>query len=114
QVGYSGIVSPDGNNIQFTHDFAHSIVLKGPSGIVTSDGKNLQLTAGQASLQAAAPAPPLPVSHYVASQQSVVGPSGIVSPSGNVQFSHEFADNVVLVGPSGIVTKDGNNLQLRA
>uniref|UniRef100_A0A0P4VT96 Uncharacterized protein n=1 Tax=Scylla olivacea TaxID=85551 RepID=A0A0P4VT96_SCYOL len=110
QVGYSGIVSPDGNNIQFTHDFAHSIVLSGPSGIVTSDGTNLQLTAGQAALHAASPAAPQPVPQLVISR-SVVGPSGIVSPAGNVQFTQEMVDDNVLVGPSGIVTKSGQNIQ---
>ncbi|XP_063889316.1 uncharacterized protein LOC135116027 [Scylla paramamosain] len=110
QVGYSGIVSPDGNNIQFTHDFAHSIVLTGPSGIVTSDGTNLQLTAGQAALHAASPAAPQPVPQLVISR-SVVGPSGIVSPAGNVQFTQEMVDDNVLVGPSGIVTKSGQNIQ---
>nr|ABR27687.1 cuticle proprotein proCP5.2 [Callinectes sapidus] len=110
QVGQSGIVSPDGNNIQFTHDFAHSIILSGPSGIVTSDGKNLQLTGGQAALHAASPQAPQPVPQLVISR-SVVGPSGIVSPAGNVQFTHEMVDDNVLVGPSGIVTKSGQNIQ---
>lgn len=43
-----------------------------------------------------------------------VGPSGIVAPSGNVQFTHDFANNILLIGPSGIVTRDGRNLQLTA
>ncbi|XP_045114793.1 uncharacterized protein LOC123506612 [Portunus trituberculatus] len=110
QVGYSGIVSPDGNNVQFTHDFAHGIVLIGPSGIVTKDGNNLQLTGGQAALHAASPPAPQPVSQLVLTR-SVVGPSGIVSPAGNVQFTQEMVDDNVLVGPSGIVTKSGKNIQ---
>lgn len=114
QVGPSGIVSPDGKNIQFTHDFADSVVLTGPSGIVTKDGNNLQLTAGQASLNAATPPAPQPVAQYV-TYRANVGPSGIVYPDGElVQFSQAVADNIVLVGPAGIVTKDGQNIQLRA
>ena len=42
----------------------------------------------------------------------LVGPSGIVSPKGNTQFTHEMAQNIVLVGPSGVVTRDGSNIQL--
>merc|ERR1711970_205809 len=112
QVGPSGIISPDGKNIQFTHDQANNIAVVGPSGIVTKDGKNMQLTHGQATLNAAIPAPaapPLPPT-----LAGVVGPSGIVHPAGNTQFTREQAENIVLIGPSGIVTKDGRNIQLRS
>ncbi|XP_064090200.1 uncharacterized protein LOC135204126 [Macrobrachium nipponense] len=100
-LGYSGIVSPDGNNVQFTREQADNIVLVGPSGAVTKDGKNLQL---------------VPDTHRTKRSnfyQGLLGYSGIVRPDGNnVQFTREQADNIVLVGPSGAVTKDGKNLQL--
>ncbi|XP_071526946.1 uncharacterized protein [Panulirus ornatus] len=113
QVGPSGIISPDGVNTQFSHDFASNIVLVGPSGIVTKTGDNRQLTAGEAELHVATQPVPMPVSFYV--QKGSIGPSGIVSPTGaNVQFTQAEADNTVLVGPSGIVRKDGNNVQLDA
>jgi len=109
QVGPSGIVSPDGVNTQFSHDFANDIVLVGPSGIVTKSGSNRQLTHGEAELHVATA--PLPVAQLV-SQRGVVGHSGIVRPDGNnLQFSQALADNIAVVGPSGIVTKDGRNIQ---
>nr|XP_027238168.1 uncharacterized protein LOC113829248 [Penaeus vannamei] len=112
QVGPSGIVSPDGVNTQFSHDFANDVVLVGPAGIVTKSGANRQLTHGEATLHVATAPAPLPVAQLV-SQRGVVGHSGIVRPDGNnVQFTHEQANNIVLVGPSGIVTKDGSNIQL--
>lgn len=102
-MGPAGVVSPDGNNVQFSHDFAHGIKLIGPSGIVSTAG-NLQLTAEQARL------------HNARSKRGAVfGPSGIVMPDGrNIQFSREKADNFVVVGPSGAVGRDGNNIQLDA
>jgi len=110
QVGPSGIVSPDGNNIQFTHDFANDIAVSGPSGIVTKSGANLQLTHGQAALNINSP-PAVPVSHFV---NKNFGPSGIVKPDGqNIQFTHEQAHNFVVVGPSGAVSADGNHVQFR-
>ncbi|XP_066973523.1 uncharacterized protein [Macrobrachium rosenbergii] len=114
QVGPSGIVSPDGVNTQFTHEFAHDIAVVGPSGIVTNSGANRQLTHGEATLHVGLPvAPaPVPVAHFV-HHRGVIGHSGIVRPDGNnVQFSHGQAHNIVLVGPSGIVTRDGSNIQL--
>jgi len=128
-VGPSGIVKPDGQNIQFTHKFsqdiaatdhsgiitksgtniltheqAKKVVLMGPSGIVSSDGKNIQFRQ----------------------KRALVGPSGIVKPDGqNVQFPHKFATDIapgltdeqkmkfVLMGPSGIVYADGKNTQFR-
>ncbi|KAK8734081.1 hypothetical protein OTU49_006006 [Cherax quadricarinatus] len=109
QVGSSGIVSPDGKNVQFSHDFANSIVLVGPSGIVSANGENLQFTAGQAGLNAGnLPVNPYPYTLY----KRIVGPSGIVHPTGrNIQFTQAQADNHVLVGPSGIVSRDGKNIQ---
>jgi len=92
-VGPSGIVSPDGNNIQFTHDLANNVAVAGPSGIVTKDGRNIQLPAGLEHLTAAhfnipAPAasPAAPLSPLLA---GLVGASGIVHPAGNTQFTRE-------------------------
>ncbi|XP_045114778.1 cuticle protein CP1158-like [Portunus trituberculatus] len=110
QAGYSGLVSLDGKNVQFKRDFAHGSVFIGHSGIVTKDGNNLQLTGGQAALHAASPPAPQPVSQLVLTR-SVVGPSGIVSPAGNVQFTQEMVDNIVLVGPPVILTKSGKKVQ---
>merc|ERR1711970_1523158 len=116
QVGPSGIISPDGKNIQFSHDQANNIAVAGPSGIVTKDGKNIQLTHGQATLNAAIPAPaaPTPVNLPPTLAAGVVGASGIVHPAGNTQFTREQAEDIVLIGPSGIVTKSGRNIQLRS
>merc|ERR1712133_23015 len=112
QVGPSGIINPDGNNVQFTHDQANNIAVVGPSGIVTKDGRNIQLTKGQADLHAAIPAPvPAPKTSLPPTLAGLVGHSGIVHPSGNTQFTREQAENIVLIGPSGIVTKDGSNIQ---
>merc|ERR1712055_667920 len=107
QVGPSGIVSPDGKNVQFTHSFADDVALIGNSGIVTKSGtQNLQLTAAQASL-----ASPVPVANFVSNN---AGPSGIVKPNGvNVQFTHEQAKNIVLIGPSGAISADGKHIQFR-
>jgi len=117
-VGPSGIVSPDGNNIQFTHDLANNVAVAGPSGIVTKDGRNIQLPAGLEHLTAAdfniparAASPAAPLSPLLA---GLVGASGIVHPAGNTQFTREQAEDIVLIGPSGIVTKSGRNIQLRS
>merc|ERR1711962_1257698 len=115
QVGPSGIVSPDGKNVQFTHDQANNIAVAGPSGIVTKDGKNIQLTHGQATLNAAIPAPVAPLASPLApTLTGLVGASGIVQKSGNTQFTREQAEDILLIGPSGIVTKSGKNIQLRS
>merc|ERR1719259_1131596 len=97
QVGHSGIISPDGKNTQFSHDFAAGIAVVGPSGIVSTAG-NRQLSAGEATL------------HNDRKKRSPqVGASGIVSPDGkNTQFSHDFAAGIAVVGPSGIVSAAGN------
>ncbi|CAL4116449.1 unnamed protein product, partial [Meganyctiphanes norvegica] len=120
-VGPSGIVSPDGNNIQFTHDFANNVAVVGPSGIVTKDGRNIQLPAGLEHLTLAdfnIPAPvATPVTHAAPLSPllaGLVGASGIVHPAGNTQFTREQAEDIVLIGPSGIVTKSGKNIQLRS
>jgi len=104
QVGSSGIISPDGRNVQFTHDFAQGVVLIGPSGIVGKNG-NLQLTHGQAEL------------HNRAKRSTrfpIAGASGMIMPDGTqVQFTRAEAENIAVVGPAGIVKKDGKNVQFR-
>merc|ERR1712128_141256 len=112
QVGPSGIVSPDGRNVQFTHAQAHNIAVVGPSGIVTKDGKNIQLTHGQATLNAAIPTPFAPSVPLPPTLAGVVGASGIVHPAGNIQFTREQAENIVLIGPSGMLLADGTPVQL--
>lgn len=105
-VGPSGIVSKDGKNIQFSHEFANSIAVMGPSGIVSLTGKNLQLTPDQISLGG-----PQHIGTFVA-QRGLIGDSGIVRFDGkNTQFTQSQVDNFILKGPSGIVTKDGKNIQ---
>merc|ERR1712212_372031 len=130
QVGPSGIVSPDGKNVQFPPNFAEDILLIGPAGIVTKSGQNLQLPASLvgvdlSNLRTKRAAPLIGPSGIVNKDGThvqfrlkrsapLVGPSGIVYPDGRlVQFTQSEADNTVLVGPSGIVRKDGNNIQLR-
>merc|ERR1711962_261402 len=115
QVGPSGIVSPDGKNVQFTHDQANNIAVAGPSGIVTKDGKNIQLTHGQATLNAAIPAPVAPLaSPLPPTLAGLVGASGIVHKSGNTQFTREQAEDILLIGPSGILWSNGQLTQKRA
>merc|ERR1719259_84693 len=51
QVGHSGIISPDGKNTQFSHDFAAGIAVVGPSGIASTAGnRQLSTTAGRRGL----------------------------------------------------------------
>uniref|UniRef100_A0A0P4W4D6 Uncharacterized protein n=1 Tax=Scylla olivacea TaxID=85551 RepID=A0A0P4W4D6_SCYOL len=44
EFGKHGIVMPDGNNVQFTHDQSENILLIGPSGAIAADGNHVQLT----------------------------------------------------------------------
>merc|ERR1711970_612536 len=116
QVGPSGIVNPDGTQVQFTAEQANNIASIGPSGIVTNDGRNIQLPAGKESFTAAdIPTPiasdPAPLPNLKAGD--LVSASGIVNEDGNTQFTREQAENIVVAGPSGIVTKDGKNIQFR-
>jgi len=103
-IGHAGILRADGSTDQFSHQFAHNIVLIGPSGIVTKDGNNAQLTSDLHRVKRSA--------GYVSAAGNI-GHSGILRADGSTDlFSHGFAHNIVLIGPSGIVTKDGNNAQL--
>merc|ERR1719259_637365 len=104
QVGHSGIISPDGKNTQFSHDFAAGIAVTGPSGIVSTAG-NRQLSAGEATLHNGRKKRP---------PQHLVGPSGAVTADGQlVQFT-TGGTQVLLDGPSGIVFDDGQLVQKRA
>merc|ERR1719259_1616565 len=57
QVGHSGIISPDGKNTQFSHDFAAGIAVVGPSGLFpppatasSQPARRLCTTAGRRGL----------------------------------------------------------------
>jgi len=111
QVGSSGIVSADGNNVQFSQAFADDILFSGPSGIITKSGKNRQLTHSQA---AAAPHHHVPIPILRAPAHPLVGPSAILHADGTAtQFTHHQATNAAVIGASGIVGKDGVNTQFR-
>jgi len=106
-IGHSGIVRPDGNNVQFTQAQADNFLLVGPSGIVTKDGRNIQLTDDLQFVHRSKRS-----AGYVSAAGNI-GHSGILRADGSTDlFSHDQAHNIVLIGPSGIVTKDGRNLQL--
>merc|ERR1712035_57568 len=95
-LGYSGILRADGTYEQFSHDFAHDILLLGPSGIVTKNG-NIQLTDDL---------------HRV--KRDLIGPSGMILSDGTqVQFKTE-SPSVLLDGPSGLVMSDGTLVQRRS
>ncbi|CAL4158161.1 unnamed protein product, partial [Meganyctiphanes norvegica] len=126
-VGPSGIVSPDGKNIQFSSiDEFNNLLYAGPSGVITKDGKNIQLTADQQTLYSNLQPKDVPVAPVVDSEPAVratltneendnaavVGPSGIVNHDGvNVQFDAAPTVSVLLNGPSGIVMSDGTLIQ---
>jgi len=106
-ISHSGIVRPDGRNIQFTQAQADNIILVGPSGIVTRDGQNIQLTKDLQFVSRTKRS----AGHV--SGKGIIGHSGILRTDGSTDlFSHDQAHNILLIGPSGIVTKDGKNLQL--
>merc|ERR1712180_38973 len=126
-VGPSGIVSPDGKNIQFSSGAEFdNLLYAGPSGVITEDGNNIQLTADQQSLYSnllpkdapvAAPVDPEPSVRATLTNEendnaAVIGPSGIVNKDGvNVQFDAAPTAYVLLDGPSGIVMSDGTLIQ---
>ena len=121
QVGPSGIVNKNGQNIQFTHEMADNIAVAGPSGVVTKNGRNIQLGADgildpsllNVAATRSAIKSPLRLAELI-TLGSVVGNSGIVNPNGkNVQFTQDQADEIVVAGPSGVVTRSGQNIQLR-
>ncbi|XP_068218617.1 uncharacterized protein [Palaemon carinicauda] len=106
-IGQSGIVRPDGRNVQFTQAQADNFLLVGPSGIVTKDGSNIQLTDDLQFVHRGKR------SAGFVSAKGNIGHSGILRADGTTDlFSHDQAHNILLIGPSGIVTKDGRNMQL--
>ncbi|XP_068219353.1 uncharacterized protein [Palaemon carinicauda] len=106
-IGQSGIVRPDGRNVQFTQAQADNFLLVGPSGIVTKDGRNIQLTDDLQFVHRGKR------SAGFVSAKGNIGHSGILRADGTTDlFSHDQAHNILLIGPSGIVTKDGRNMQL--
>ncbi|XP_063889326.1 uncharacterized protein LOC135116036 [Scylla paramamosain] len=98
---YTGIVMPDGNNRQFTHDEHTNILVVGPSGVVTADGKNLQLD--QEGL-------PLPLRRKRGASEAVVGESGIITPSGQL-IQLPPGVSVVAAGPSAALLSTGKGIQ---
>ena len=99
--GYHGIIKPDGNNVQFSHDQHSNVVLVGPSGVITADGKNLQLD--QDGL-------PLPLRRKRA--VALEGPSGVKFADGQLRHL-PVGVTVVSVGPSGATLSNGDNVQFR-
>ena len=99
--GYHGIIKPDGNNVQFSHDQHSNVVLVGPSGVITADGKNLQLD--QDGL-------PLPLRRKRA--VSLEGPSGVLFADGQLRHL-PVGVTVVSVGPSGATLSNGKHVQFR-
>lgn len=98
QFGKHGIVMPDGNNVQFTHDQSENILMIGPSGVIMADGKHVQLDSDG-----------LP-----RTKRNVLykGPSGVLFKDG--QKRHLPPDvYIVEEGESGIVLSNGDNVQLR-
>ncbi|KAK7083106.1 hypothetical protein SK128_001514 [Halocaridina rubra] len=106
-IGNSGIVRPDGKNVQFTQEQADNFLLVGPSGIVTKDGRNIQITENMELVQRSKR------SAGSVSNKGIIGHSGILRADGSVDtFDHDTAHNILLIGPAGIVTRDGQNMQL--
>ncbi|MGU1241268.1 hypothetical protein ACSERQ_32500, partial [Pseudomonas aeruginosa] len=98
---YTGIVMPNGNNRQFTHDEHTNILVVGPSGVVTADGKNVQLD--QEGL-------PLPLRRKRGASEAVVGESGIITPSGQL-IQLPPGVSVVAAGPSAALLSTGEGIQ---
>jgi len=109
-VGPSGVVKPDGQNVQFTHKFAkdiapgltaeqaRNVVLIGPSGSVSADGKNIQFRQKRA----------------LTPEGDLIGDSGAILADGQqIQFT-EGGVSVLLRGPSGLVLSNGQLVQLKS
>lgn len=95
EYGESGIVYPDGTNVQFTREEADNIVSIGPSGVVKKDGNNVQLTREGVPRV----------------RRHLEGPSGLVTTDGQVVHLGPGV-YVVLKTSSGIVLSNGKNIQL--
>merc|ERR1712212_608609 len=91
-IGPSGVLCPGANPVQFSKHATP--VVEGPSGIVFSTGENIQIgSRRKRSLS-----------------KCLQGPSGVVCPSGPIQFPANA--KLVEAGPSGIVFSTGENIQL--
>lgn len=100
-IGHSGIVRPDGNNVQFSQAMADNIVQVGPSGIVTKDGRNIQLTD---DLQFVHPR----------TKRHLIGDAGMITKDGiPIQFKRAGV-TILLEGPSGYIMSDGTLVQKRS
>merc|ERR1712168_858493 len=97
--GPSGIVKPDGKNVQFTLEEANNVVLVGPSGAVMADGKNIQFRKKRSAVDG---------------EGNLWGPSGAVLADGTqIQYKKAGA-TIALEGPSGIIFTDGTLVQKRS
>ncbi|XP_063889321.1 cuticle protein CP1246-like [Scylla paramamosain] len=96
----TGIVMPDGVNIQFSHDQAENILLIGPSGVITADGKHVQLTRDK-----------LPAAR-TKREVDLQGPSGVIFVGGQ-QRQLPPGVEIVLMTKAGAVLSNGDNVQFR-
>jgi len=91
-IGPSGVLCPGAAPVQFSKHATP--VVEGPSGIVFSTGENIQIgSRRKRSLS-----------------KCLQGPSGVVCPSGPIQFPANA--KLVEAGPSGLVFSTGENIQL--
>ncbi|XP_045114909.1 cuticle protein CP1246-like [Portunus trituberculatus] len=100
KFGKHGIVMPDGNNVQFTHDQAENILIIGPSGAITADGKHVQLDADG-----------LPVTR---AKRAVLlqGPSSVLFEDGQ-RRSLSGGVKIVEITETGAVLSNGDNVQFK-
>lgn len=98
QFGKHGIIMPDGNNVQFTHEQSENILLIGPSGAITADGKHVQLDRDG-----------LPRTKRAVALQ---GPSGVLFTDGQKRLLPRGVE-IVLLTESGAVLSNGDNVQFR-
>ncbi|XP_050691354.1 uncharacterized protein LOC126982998 [Eriocheir sinensis] len=98
QFGKHGIIMPDGNNVQFTHEQSENILLIGPSGAITADGKHVQLDRDG-----------LPRTKR---EVALKGPSGVLFTDGQKRHLPPGVE-IVLLTESGAVLSNGNNVQFR-
>ncbi|XP_045114907.1 cuticle protein CP1243-like [Portunus trituberculatus] len=94
----TGIVMPDGKNVQFTPDQSANVAVVGPSGVVNFDGKNVQLNdEGLPSRKKRS--------------KPVIGDSGYITANGRqVQLPHGVT--ILIAGDTGLVLSNGQAVQL--
>uniref|UniRef100_A0A0P4WB11 Cuticle protein n=1 Tax=Scylla olivacea TaxID=85551 RepID=A0A0P4WB11_SCYOL len=100
EFGKHGIVMPDGNNVQFTHDQSENILLIGPSGAITADGKHVQLTLDG-----------IPATR-AKREVKLEGPSGVIFVDGQRRLLPPGV-KIVLMTKTGAVLSNGDNVQFR-